>query len=164
MAARGKAGTPALLALQRAGVPFTVHEIASDPGEHGYARAAAASLGVPEGRVFKTLLADVEGAGPTVAVVPSDTMLDLKALARAVGAKRAEMADPAAAERLTGYVVGGISPLGQRKRLPTVVDDTAVAYETVFVSAGRRGLDVEIAPDVLVRLTGAVTAAIRTER
>jgi Cys-tRNA(Pro)/Cys-tRNA(Cys) deacylase len=159
-----RAGTPALVALQRAGVAFTVHEIASDPGDVGYARAAAASLGVDEARVFKTLLADVEGAGPTIAVVPSDTMLDLKALARAIGGKRAAMAEPPTAERLTGYVVGGISPFGARQRLRTVVDERALAYDTVFVSAGRRGLDVEIAPDVLVRLTNAVTASIVTSR
>jgi Cys-tRNA(Pro)/Cys-tRNA(Cys) deacylase len=109
--------------------------------------------------VFKTLLADVEGR-TVVAVVPVSGKLDLKALATAVGGKRAVLADAAVAERLTGYVVGGISPLGQRRRLPTVVDESALGFATVFVSGGRRGLDVELAPEDLVRLTTATTALI----
>ena len=124
-----------------------------------YGQEAALALGVNPRQVLKTLLADVDGR-PTVAVVPVDGSLDLKALAAAVGGKRASLADPAAAERVTGYVVGGISPLGQRRRLPTVVDESALAWATVLVSAGRRGLDVELAPADLVRLTGAVTAAV----
>ncbi len=124
-----------------------------------YGLEAAQALGLDPAQVFKTLLADVDGA-LTVAVVPVDRTLDLKALAGAVGGKRATMADPAAAERATGYVVGGISPLGQRRRLATVVDVSALDFATVLVSAGRRGLDVELAPGDLVRLTGAVTAAI----
>ena len=124
-----------------------------------YGQEAALALGVNPRQVFKTLLADVDGR-LTVAVVPVDGSLDLKALAAAVGGKRASLADPAAAERVTGYVVGGISPLGQRRRLPTVVDESALAWATVLVSAGRRGLDVELAPADLVRLTGAVTAAV----
>ncbi len=124
-----------------------------------YGLEAAQALGLDPAQVFKTLLADVDGA-LTVAVVPVDRTLDLKALAGAVGGKRATMADPAAAERATGYVVGGISPLGQRRRLATVVDVSALDFATVLVSAGRRGLDVELAPGDLVRLTGGVTAAI----
>lgn len=120
---------------------------------------AAQSLGLDPAQVFKTLLAEVDG-DLTVAVVPVDRSLDLKALAGAVAGKRAAMADPAAAERATGYVVGGISPLGQRRRLPTVVDASALEWETVLVSAGRRGLDVELAPADLVRLTAAATAPI----
>jgi Cys-tRNA(Pro)/Cys-tRNA(Cys) deacylase len=120
---------------------------------------AAQALGLEPAQVFKTLLADVDGA-LTVAVVPVDRSLDLKALAAAVHGKRAAMAEPAAAERATGYVVGGISPLGQRRRLPAVLDESALAWDSVLVSAGRRGLDVELAPDDLVRLTGAVTAPI----
>lgn len=120
---------------------------------------AAQALGLDPAQVFKTLLADVDGA-LTVAVVPVDRSLDLKALAAAAGGKRAVMAEPAAAERATGYVVGGISPLGQRRRLPTVVDVSALDWATVLVSAGRRGLDVELAPAELVRLTGAVTAPV----
>ncbi len=124
-----------------------------------YGLEAAQALGLDPAQVFKTLLADVDGA-LTVAVVPVDRSLDLKALAGAVGGKRAAMADPAAAERATGYVVGGISPLGQRRQLATVVDASALAFPTVLVSAGRRGLDVELAPADLVRLTGAATAPI----
>ena len=120
---------------------------------------AAQALGLDPAQVFKTLLADVDGA-LTVAVVPVDRSLDLKALAAAAGGKRAVMAEPAAAEHATGYVVGGISPLGQRRRLPTVVDVSALDWDTVLVSAGRRGLDVELAPAELVRLTGAVTAPV----
>jgi Cys-tRNA(Pro)/Cys-tRNA(Cys) deacylase len=124
-----------------------------------YGLEAAQALGVDPGQVFKTLLADVDG-GLVVAVVPVDRSLDLKALASAAGGKRAVLAEPAAAERATGYVVGGISPLGQRRRLPTVVDESALSWPTVLVSAGRRGLDVELAPGDLVRVTGAVTAAV----
>ena len=120
---------------------------------------AAQALGLDPAQVFKTLLADVDG-GLTVAVVPVDRSLDLKALAGAVHGKRAMMAEPAAAERATGYVVGGISPFGQRRRLPTVLDVSALEWDSVLVSAGRRGLDVELAPGDLVRLTGAVTAPI----
>jgi Cys-tRNA(Pro)/Cys-tRNA(Cys) deacylase len=116
-------------------------------------------MGVAAERVFKTLLADVDGK-LVVAVVPVSGQLDLKALANAVGGKKAAMADPAAAERTTGYVLGGISPLGQRKKLPTVIDASALEYETVFCSAGKRGLEIELAPADLVRLTGASTAAI----
>jgi Cys-tRNA(Pro)/Cys-tRNA(Cys) deacylase len=116
-------------------------------------------MGVPAERVFKTLLAEVDGK-LAVAVVPVSGQLDLKALASALGGKKAAMADPAAAERTTGYVLGGISPLGQRKKLPTVVDESALGYETMFCSAGRRGLEIELAPADLVRLTSARTAPI----
>ncbi|MDI5963611.1 Cys-tRNA(Pro) deacylase [Streptomyces sp. SL13] len=152
-------GTPATVALTAAGVPFTTHSYEHDPAAASYGEEASRALGVPAGRVFKTLVADVDGT-PTVAVVPVAGSLDLKALAGAAGGKRAAMADPAAAERTTGYVLGGISPLGQRKRLRTVVDASALDHETVFVSAGRRGLEAELAPADLVRLTGAVTAPI----
>lgn len=135
------------------------HDPAAVAAGLAYGVEAARALGVDPASVFKTLLAVVDGA-PTVAVVPVEARLDLKALAAAVGGKRAEMADPAVAERVTGYVVGGISPLGQRRSLPTVVDSSAVARPTVLVSAGRRGLDVELAPADLVRLTGAVVAPV----
>lgn len=151
--------TPATTALTAASVPFTVHDYAHDPRSESYGEEAAAALGIAPGRVFKTLLADVDGV-LTVAVVPVSGQLDLKALARAVGGRKAVMADPRAAERSTGYVVGGISPLGQKRAHPTVVDATALDHPTVFVSAGRRGLEVELAPDDLVRLTTAVTAPI----
>jgi Cys-tRNA(Pro)/Cys-tRNA(Cys) deacylase len=153
------AQTPATVALTKAKVTFTVHAYHHDPAAGSYGLEAAQLLGVEPGRVFKTLVADVDG-GLTVAVVPVSGQLDLKALAAAVGGKRADMADPRAAERTTGYVVGGISPLGQRKALRTVVDATALDHSTVFVSAGRRGLDVELAPTDLVRLTAAVVAAV----
>jgi Cys-tRNA(Pro)/Cys-tRNA(Cys) deacylase len=152
-------GTPATVALTRAGVLFTAHPYDHDPSSSSYGLEAAAALGVDAARVFKTLLATVDGR-VTVAVVPVSGSLDLKALAAATGGKRAEMADPSVAERTTGYVVGGISPLGQRKQLPTVVDVSAESFATVFVSGGRRGLDIELSPGDLVRLTGATTARI----
>ncbi|MEV8564211.1 Cys-tRNA(Pro) deacylase [Streptomyces sp. NPDC051322] len=152
-------GTPATVALTAAGTDYTVHAYAHDPAAASYGEEAAEALGVAPGRVFKTLIADVDG-DLTVAVVPVSGSLDLKALASAVGGKRATMADPGAAERATGYVLGGISPLGQRRRLRTVVDASASGHATVCVSAGRRGLEVELAPGDLVRLTGAVLAAI----
>ncbi len=156
--ARG-AGTPATVALTQAKVDFTVHTYDHDPAAASYGTEAADAMGVAPQRVFKTLLADVDGK-LTVAVVPVSGQLDLKALAAAVGGKRAAMADPAAAERTTGYVLGGISPLGQRKKLPTVIDQSALAYETVFCSGGRRGLEIELAPADLVRLTSARTAEL----
>ncbi|WP_340380788.1 Cys-tRNA(Pro) deacylase [Streptomyces sp. SS7] len=152
-------GTPATVALTSAGVDFTVHAYDHDPGHPSYGEEAAEAMGVSPDRVFKTLVADVDGA-LTVAVVPVAGSLDLKALASAVGGKRAAMADPALAERTTGYVRGGISPLGQRKRLPTVLDASATAHPTICVSAGRRGLEVELAPADLATLTGAVLAPI----
>jgi Cys-tRNA(Pro)/Cys-tRNA(Cys) deacylase len=152
-------GTPATVALTAAGTPFTLHAYDHDPSSPSYGEEAAEALGVSPDRVFKTLVADVDGA-LTVAVVPVAGQLDLKALAAAVGGKRAAMADPSAAERTTGYVRGGISPLGQRKRLPTVVDASAPAHETVCVSAGRRGLEVELSPTDLVSLTSATVAPI----
>jgi Cys-tRNA(Pro)/Cys-tRNA(Cys) deacylase len=153
-------GTPATVALDKAGVPFTVHSYTHDPASGlSYGEEAAKALGTSPERVFKTLVADVDGA-LTVAVVPVAGSLDLKALAAAAGGKRAAMADPAAAERSSGYVLGGISPLGQRKALPTVLDSSAAAFETVFVSAGRRGLEVELAPADLLALTSAVSAPI----
>ncbi|MFH9422682.1 Cys-tRNA(Pro) deacylase [Streptomyces sp. NPDC017529] len=155
----GAGGTPATVALTEAGVDFTLHAYEHDPAAASYGEEAAEALGVSPDQVFKTLLAEVDGA-LTVAVVPVSGSLDLKALAAAAGGKRAAMADPAAAERSTGYVRGGISPLGQRKRLRTVIDASAAAHRTVCVSAGRRGLEVELAPDDLRQLTQATLAAI----
>ncbi|MFD4573694.1 Cys-tRNA(Pro) deacylase [Streptomyces sp. NPDC058417] len=152
-------GTPATVALTAAGVPFTVHAYEHDPSHPSYGEEAAEAMGVSPERVFKTLVADVDGT-LTVAVVPVAGSLDLKALAAAVGGKRAAMADPALAERTTGYVRGGISPLGQRKRLPTVLDASATAHPTICVSAGRRGLELELSPTDLARLTGATLGAI----
>jgi Cys-tRNA(Pro)/Cys-tRNA(Cys) deacylase len=152
-------GTPALVVLTKAGVEHAVHPYEHDLATKSFGEEAAAALGVSTSRVFKTLLADVDGR-TVVAVVPVSGSLDLKALADAVGGKRASMANIAAAERATGYVVGGISPLGQRRRLPTVVDASALEHPTVYISAGRRGLDVELAGRDLVALTDAVMATI----
>ncbi|MFF9314408.1 Cys-tRNA(Pro) deacylase [Streptomyces sp. NPDC014748] len=153
------AGTPATVALTAAGVDFTVHAYDHDPSHPSYGEEAAGAMGVSPDRVFKTLVADVDG-NLTVAVVPVAGSLDLKALASAVGGKRAAMADPALAERTTGYVRGGISPLGQRKKLPTVLDASATAHATICVSAGRRGLEVELAPQDLAALTNATLAPV----
>jgi Cys-tRNA(Pro)/Cys-tRNA(Cys) deacylase len=152
--------TPAINAAKKAGVRFTVHEYEHDPGTTAFGEEVVEKLGQDPGRVLKTLVAAVEGRGLAVGIVPVAASLDLKALAAALGGKRATMADVAEAERATGYVAGGISPLGQRKRLPAVVDETALAWETVYVSAGRRGLQLELAPGDLVRLAGARVAAI----
>jgi Cys-tRNA(Pro)/Cys-tRNA(Cys) deacylase len=157
----GSAATPATSVLQRSATPHTMHPYQHDPRAEGYGEEAADALGVAPERIFKTLIASVSGR-LICAVVPVAARLDLKALATAVGGKRAEMADPDAAQRATGYVLGGISPLGHRSRIPVVVDVSAEGFETVFVSAGRRGLQVELAPADLVRLTDATLAPIAT--
>ncbi|HET7139688.1 MAG TPA: Cys-tRNA(Pro) deacylase [Arthrobacter sp.] len=154
-------GTPATAALAAAGVPFVLHPYAHDPSAASYGMEAAEALGIAPEKVFKTLMVEVEGR-LTVGVVPVSGNLDLKAFAAALGAKKASMADPAAAERRTGYVLGGISPLGQRQPSATVVDVSALDLGTMLVSGGKRGLDVELAPADLIRLTAAVTAAIAT--
>jgi Cys-tRNA(Pro)/Cys-tRNA(Cys) deacylase len=159
MAKKFTGGTPATVALMRAGVAFTVHEYHHDPRAGSYGLEAAEALGVELGRVFKTLMSSVDGA-LTVGIVPVSGQLNLKSLARAVGGSRAAMADVAAAERATGYVAGGISPIGQKRPHPTVLDRSASEHATIFVSAGRRGLDLEISPDDLVRVTRAVVAPI----
>lgn len=162
MSRRSGGGTPATAALDRAGAAYSTHVYDHDPRATSYGAEAAATLGLDPTRVLKTLLAQVD-PGPTglvVAVVPVAGSLDLKALAAAVGSKRATMADPATAERVTGYVVGGISPLGQRTRLRTVVDASVTAYDRVWVSGGRRGLDLGLAPADLVRLTDALVAPV----
>ena len=155
---RGESGTPATTALTAAGLAFTAHPYAHDPAAPSYGLEAAAALGVAPERVFKTLL--VEGDGLAVGMVPVDRQLDLKALAAALGVKGVVMADPAKAERATGYVVGGISPVGQKRALPTVLDASAAAYPTVFVSGGRRGFDIELAPGDLLVVTNGRTAPI----
>ncbi|MFD3993721.1 Cys-tRNA(Pro) deacylase [Streptomyces sp. NPDC058583] len=157
--AKNSGGTPATVALTAAGTAFTLHAYEHDPASPSYGEEAAEALGVSPDRVFKTLVADVDGE-LTVAVVPVAGQLDLKALASAVGGKRAAMADPAAAERTTGYVRGGISPLGQRKRLRTVLDASASDHASICISAGRRGLEVELSPADLAALTSAVVAPI----
>jgi Cys-tRNA(Pro)/Cys-tRNA(Cys) deacylase len=178
---RSTRGTQAVQALEGAGVPFTLHPYEPDPAEDGYGLAAARALGVDPGRVFKTLIVSlapepgerpaelrerrpVAGGGLVVALVPVDKQLDLKALARAAGAKSASLADPALAERITGYVVGGISPLGQRHALRTFVDDVVVgrdgAMDRIYFSAGRRGLQIEVAARDLLEMIDAKTAPL----
>jgi Cys-tRNA(Pro)/Cys-tRNA(Cys) deacylase len=158
-------GTTATIALERAKIGFTLHEYPHDPRAGSYGLEASEALGIPPERMFKTLVAAVDrgtGDGGTLAVgvVPVHRQLDLKALAAAVGGKKAVMAEVAAAERATGYVAGGISPVGQKKRLPIVIDATAVELDMMFCSGGRRGLELEIAPADLIRATGAKVTAI----
>lgn len=156
-----KAATPATVALTRLGIAFEVRSYLHDPKVTDFGREAAELLGVDPERVFKTLLADANGK-LVVGIVPVAGMLDLKSLAASVGSRRAVMADPSLAERKTGYVVGGISPIGQRTPLPTVLDESAMKFETVLVSGGRRGLDLELAPQDLLRATGGGVAPIST--
>jgi Cys-tRNA(Pro)/Cys-tRNA(Cys) deacylase len=152
-------GTAATIALERAGISFALHEYSHDPRRESYGQEASQALGVPAERVFKTLIADVDGA-LVAGVVPVEGQLDLKALAAAAGGKKAAMATVTAAERATGYVAGGISPVGQRKRLPVFLDASALGFATVFCSAGRRGLEIELAPADLVRAANATVARI----
>lgn len=159
--ARG--GTPAIVALDNAGVRYQVFEFEADSTKRGFGQAAAEALGVEEERVFKTLIATVDGDRHVVAIVPVSGQLSLKELAAAVHGKRAEMCPPDKAERLTGYVVGGISPFGQKRALPVVIDETCVLFDSIFVSGGRRGLDIEIAADDLVAVLDAVIAPIGSE-
>ena len=151
-------GTPAIVAAERAGIAFTVHEYVHDPKAASYGLEAAEKLGIDPAHVFKTLVADVDGT-LTVAIVPVEAQLDLKALG-----KRVSMADSKLAERTTGYVTGGISPLGQRRQLPTVLDESALSFETIHVSAGRRGLEIELAAADLLALTGGRTLPIAARR
>lgn len=152
-------GTPATVALTRAGLPFTLHEYDHDPRAASYGLEAAEALGLDPACVFKTLMASVDGR-LAVGIVPVSGQLDLKGLARALGGSKAAMADVAAAERATGYVAGGISPVGQKRAHPTVLDESAAGLGTIYVSGGRRGLDLGIAPDDLVTATGAILAPI----
>lgn len=152
-------GTPAIVLLVKQKVAHQVHEYEHDPRSASYGTEASELLGLPAERVFKTLVAEVDGT-LTIGVVPVAGSLDLKALAAAAGGKRAKMAEIAAAERATGYVAGGISPLGHRKRLPVVVDSSTTGFDTIFCSGGRRGLEIELAPADLVRLANATVAPI----
>ena len=154
-------GTPATLLLQQAGVPHTLHKYVHDPAATDFGLEAARELGLPPERIFKTLMVMAD-ANLAVAVVPVSGNLNLKFFAAALGAKKSVLADPLAAQRRTGYVLGGISPLGQRQSSPTVLDSSAVDYPTILVSGGRRGLDIELAAQDLIRLTAARLAAIRT--
>jgi Cys-tRNA(Pro)/Cys-tRNA(Cys) deacylase len=158
-------GTPATQVASAAGVAYTLHSYDHDPGAASYGLEAAERLGVSPKRVAKTLVASVTRSSRpelVVGVVPVDGQLDLKALAAAVGSKRAEMAPPSDVERSTGYVLGGVSPLGQRKKLSTVIDESLLEHDTVFVSAGRRGLEIELSPNDLVTVSSATVAPIVT--
>ena len=152
-------GTPATALLAKLGIKHAVHVYEHDPRRGSYGLEASDALGIPPERVFKTLVAEVDGT-LTVGVVPVASHLDLKALAAAAGGKKARMAGAQAAERASGYVLGGISPLGQRKRMPVVIDSAALGFATIFCSGGRRGLEIELAPGDLVRAAGAVVAEI----
>jgi Cys-tRNA(Pro)/Cys-tRNA(Cys) deacylase len=154
--------TAATVALARAGIRFTPHSYAHDPAVTEFGAEAARELGIDAARVFKTLMVAVDGGtGFGVGIVPVDAMLDLKALAAALGGKKAELADPKVAERKSGYVVGGISPIGQRTRLPTVLEASAEGFATILVSGGRRGFDLELAPADLLAVTGGRYGGIR---
>ena len=148
-------GTPATVALARTGLPHTLHPYVHDPRSRYFGEEAAAALHVDPARVFKTLVVELtSGPEPLVtAVIPADNHLDLKQIAALSKAKRAALADPAVAQRVTGVVRGGISPLGQKRQTPVIIDQSAAAAPTIFVSGGRRGLSVEMAPDDLVRAT-----------
>jgi Cys-tRNA(Pro)/Cys-tRNA(Cys) deacylase len=151
--------TPATVALSALGIAFVEHDYAHDAANTAFGLEAASLLGVDPERVFKTLMTEVDG-GLAVAIVPVSGKLDLKSLAAVLGAKKATMADPALAERRTGYIVGGISPIGQKTALRTVLDETAGLFDTVFVSGGRRGFDIELSPADLISATSAIVAAI----
>lgn len=152
-------GTPATVALTRAGVEFSTHAYEHDPRATSFGLEAASALGLDPQEVFKTLLADVDGR-TVVGIVPVSGSLDLKGLAAAAGGRRAEMTDPTRAQRLTGYVLGGISPIGQRTSLPTYLDVAAEELARIYVSGGRRGLDIGLDPADLIRVTEAVLAPI----
>ncbi|HEY5662791.1 MAG TPA: Cys-tRNA(Pro) deacylase [Ilumatobacter sp.] len=151
--------TPAIIELERSAVAFTVHEYERGDSLHDFGREAADKLGLDPDQVFKTLLVTADGA-QAVAIVPVSSKLSLKAMGRALGAKRVDMCDPALAERITGYVRGGISPFGQKKRLATVLDEMATAFDTIYVSGGRRGLDLGVGTLDLIRVLDATVADI----
>ncbi len=152
--------TPAVTAAKQAGIEFEVVEYDAGDAAEPWGIGAARALGIAPERVFKTLVVDLAGASLAVAIIPVTARLDLKAVASALGAKRAAMAEPVAAERATGYVRGGISPLGQRRRLPCAIDESALGFDRIHVSGGRRGLEIGLAPGELVGLVEAVVARI----
>jgi Cys-tRNA(Pro)/Cys-tRNA(Cys) deacylase len=154
--------TPAINLIQKSGQNFRIHEYKHDPSSGAYGLEAVEALNLDAARVFKTLLVMLDGNPKTLAVgiIPALEKLDLKAIAKAMGAKKAEMADPRQAERVTGYLVGGISPLGQKRALPTALDDSALQFESIFISGGRRGLEIELDPAVLPELCRADIVSI----
>lgn len=154
--------TPAIDAAKKAKISYRVHEYPHDPGSGSYGLEAASKLGLPEERVFKTLVVGLGGKELAVGIIPVSSMLNMKQIAKALGVKKAGMADASDVERSTGYVLGGVSPLGQKRRLRTILDSSALAYPTIFVSAGRRGLEIELDPHDLLTLTGGAMATICT--
>ncbi|MFV8572195.1 Cys-tRNA(Pro) deacylase [Marinobacter sp. SBS5] len=155
--------TPGILAAKKAKISYTVHEYEHDPSAESYGNEAADKMGVDPNRVFKTLVVATDGKELVVGLVPVTRMLSLKLIAKAAGTKKAGMADKQDVQRSTGYVLGGVSPLGQKKRLKTFIDATAEQYDTVFVSAGKRGLEIELAPADLAQLTGARFAPLQQD-
>ena len=158
-----KVATPALTALERAAAHFITHSFSVDPSHQnlGYGKTAAEALGIDQERVFKTLLVESD-MGPIVGIVPVNKQLSMKAIAVVVGAKHCQLLDAQYVARISGYVVGGVSPFGQKRLLPTIIDETALLFDTIFVSGGRRGLDVEVAPSILISLLNAIAAAVAT--
>lgn len=152
--------TPAINVARKAKISFTIHEYTHDTGSHAYGQEAAEKLNIEQGRIFKTLVTENENKEMSVAIVPVSSQLSLKMLAKATGSKKASMAPPGRVEAVTGYVLGGVSPLGQKRKLPTVIDESAKRYETIFVSAGRRGVEIELSPEDLTRLTTGKIACI----
>ncbi len=156
--------TPAINTAKKAKIAYSVHQYVHDPAAVSYGKEAAEKLGLDEARVFKTLVVELDNGSLAVGVVPVSAMLGMKQIARAAGVKKAAMADKAAVERATGYVLGGVSPLGQKKRLPTFIDTSANIFPTIFVSAGRRGLEIELDPNDLAALTGAKFSPLSEEK
>ena len=152
--------TPGINAAKKNNVAYTVHEYSHDETSESYGLEAAEKMDVPEERIFKTLVVSLDNKELVVGVIPVSSMLSMKLIAKAVGAKKAAMADKSAVERSTGYVLGGVSPLGQKKRLKTIIDSSAKNYSTVYVSAGRRGLEIELSPDDLAKITCGLLAEI----
>lgn len=152
--------TPAVDQARKAGIEHHIHEYSHDPSSESYGTEAAEKLGIPQQQVFKTLVVSLDAKTLAVGIVPVCTTLNLKRIAKAAGAKKATMADPAEVERTTGYVLGGVSPLGQKKRLKTFIDASAIGFSTINVSAGRRGLEIELSPQDLATLCGADFAEI----
>ncbi len=155
--------TPGVDAVTKAGISHAIHEYEHDPGSTEYGNEAAEKLGVDPARIFKTLVVTIDGKMLAVGVVPITGMLSMKLIAKAAGGKKANMADPLEVQRRTGYVLGGVSPLGQKNRLKTFIDASSEAFDTIYVSAGRRGLEIELAPEDLARLTGGQLVPLQQE-
>ena len=152
--------TPGINVAKKAKITHKVHEYAHDSSSESYGLEAAEKLGVPESRVFKTLVVSFDNKELAVGVIPVSSMLSMKLIAKAAGAKKAKMAEPSEVERSTGYVLGGVSPLGQKKRLKTIIDSSAKNHSTIYISAGRRGLEIELSPDDLIKLVNGDLAEI----